>query len=232
MKCHRCPKRSQDSENSCIIIWNNEITKSADLQEHQQYAQEWLRCDTKRFSENVYKATFKISQNSYAHDKSTLTNLISDIEIYRKLKIHDSILKFENTDDYMIILEYANNGYLHYWNYNRNLRPYISQSVKNLSEIIISETPQLPPHDATTEIVSVKDETISNKFGKAKSTQKGEVNESIKDLFEPFIDLIFYSYGIGTVIDNEMEFEFFSLAANEIVETGNISFSNLSLRKL
>ncbi|RHZ61002.1 hypothetical protein Glove_350g121 [Diversispora epigaea] len=40
----------------------------------------------------------------------------------------------------------------------------------------------------------------------------------------------FYQYGIGTVIDNQMAFKFFNLAANERLYMKNIS-SNLSLRK-
>ncbi|RHZ83547.1 hypothetical protein Glove_91g142 [Diversispora epigaea] len=68
---------------------------------------------------NVYKATFKTSQKTVAlkcillNDKFTLDNLINEIKRYRKLEIHDSILRFygitkqENTDNYMIILECA-----------------------------------------------------------------------------------------------------------------------------
>ncbi|RHZ60921.1 hypothetical protein Glove_350g68 [Diversispora epigaea] len=75
---------------------------------------------------NIFKATFKTSQknvflkNVYlnVNDKYTLDNLINEIKRYRKLEIHDSILKFygitkqENTDNYMIILEYVNEGSL------------------------------------------------------------------------------------------------------------------------
>ncbi|RHZ84582.1 hypothetical protein Glove_79g82 [Diversispora epigaea] len=65
--------------------------------------------------ENVYKATFKISQKT--------------IRRHRKLGINDNILKFygiskqENTNNYMIILEYTNNGYL---------RQYLKTNFKKL----------------------------------------------------------------------------------------------------
>ncbi|RHZ88391.1 hypothetical protein Glove_23g90 [Diversispora epigaea] len=77
--------------------------------------------DVELISENVYKATFKTSQNTVAlkyislNDKFTLNNLINEIKRYRKLEMHDSVLKFygitkkENTDKHMIILKYANN---------------------------------------------------------------------------------------------------------------------------
>ncbi|RHZ77262.1 hypothetical protein Glove_183g71 [Diversispora epigaea] len=98
--------------------------------------------------ENVYKATFRISQKTVAlkrislNDTFTLDNLINDIKRHRKLGIHDNILKFygiskqENTNDYMIILEYTNNGYLRQylktnfqkldWNAKLNLAKRIS----------------------------------------------------------------------------------------------------------
>ncbi|RHZ45062.1 hypothetical protein Glove_692g12 [Diversispora epigaea] len=78
--------------------------------------------NVKLISEKVYKATFKIYQKTVAlkcislNNKSTLDNLINEVKRHRKLEVHDSILKFygitkqENTNIYMIILEYANNG--------------------------------------------------------------------------------------------------------------------------
>ncbi|RHZ80809.1 hypothetical protein Glove_132g99 [Diversispora epigaea] len=82
--------------------------------------------NVKLISANIFKATFKISQKTVAlknvylnnNDKSTLNNLINGIKRHRKLEIHDSILKFygitkqENTNNYMIILEYVNEGSL------------------------------------------------------------------------------------------------------------------------
>ncbi|RHZ74832.1 hypothetical protein Glove_219g133 [Diversispora epigaea] len=75
---------------------------------------------------NIYKATFKITQKTVAlknvclndNDKFILDNLLNEIKRHRKLEIHDSILKFygitkqENTNNYMIVLEYVNEGSL------------------------------------------------------------------------------------------------------------------------
>ncbi|RHZ77785.1 hypothetical protein Glove_173g36 [Diversispora epigaea] len=80
----------------------------------------------KLITANIFKATFKISQKTVAlknvyldeNDKFTLDNLINEIKRHRKLEINDSILKFhgitkqENINNYMIILEYANEGSL------------------------------------------------------------------------------------------------------------------------
>ncbi|RHZ66044.1 hypothetical protein Glove_309g20 [Diversispora epigaea] len=89
----------------------------------------------KLISNNIYKATFKTSQKIVAlkcislNDKFTLDNLINEIKRYRKLEIHDNILKYygitkqENTDNYMIVLEYSNNG---------SLREYLKTNFQNL----------------------------------------------------------------------------------------------------
>ncbi|RHZ79843.1 hypothetical protein Glove_140g29 [Diversispora epigaea] len=80
--------------------------------------------NVKLLSRNVFKATFKISQKTVALKSiilnNTLDSLINEIKRHRKLEIHDSILKFygitkkENTtNNYMIILEYANEGSLY-----------------------------------------------------------------------------------------------------------------------
>ncbi|RHZ48445.1 hypothetical protein Glove_551g47 [Diversispora epigaea] len=78
--------------------------------------------NVKLISGNIYKAIFKISQKTialkcvYLNDKFTLDNLINEIKRYRKLEIHDTILKFygitKQENNYMIILKYANNGSL------------------------------------------------------------------------------------------------------------------------
>ncbi|RHZ77443.1 hypothetical protein Glove_177g69 [Diversispora epigaea] len=80
--------------------------------------------NVKLISGNIYEAIFKISQKTialkcvYLNNKFTLDNLINEIKRYRKLEIHDNILKFygitkqENANNYMIILEYSNNGSL------------------------------------------------------------------------------------------------------------------------
>ncbi|RHZ66125.1 hypothetical protein Glove_309g141 [Diversispora epigaea] len=91
--------------------------------------------DVKLVSGNVYKATFKTLQKTVAlkcislNDKFTLENLRNEIKRYRKLEIHDNILKHyditrqENSDNYMIILEYSNNG---------SLRQYLKKNFQKL----------------------------------------------------------------------------------------------------
>ncbi|RHZ66127.1 hypothetical protein Glove_309g142 [Diversispora epigaea] len=91
--------------------------------------------DVKSISGNVYKATFKTSQKIVAlkhisfNDKFTLDNLINEGKRHRKLEMHDSILRFlgitkqENSDNYMIILEYSNNG---------SLRQYLKTNFQKL----------------------------------------------------------------------------------------------------
>ncbi|RHZ88304.1 hypothetical protein Glove_23g165 [Diversispora epigaea] len=85
-------------------------------------------------SRNVYKATFKTSQKKTValkpislNDQFTLDNLINEIEINRKLDIHDSILRFygitKQDDNYMLILEYANDG---------SLRQYLKTNFQRL----------------------------------------------------------------------------------------------------
>ncbi|RHZ86274.1 hypothetical protein Glove_52g34 [Diversispora epigaea] len=80
--------------------------------------------NVKLITTNIFKASFKISQKIVAlkcvslNDKFTLDNFLNEIKRHRKLEIRDSILKFygitkqENTNNYMIILEYANEGSL------------------------------------------------------------------------------------------------------------------------
>jgi hypothetical protein len=61
MKCHRCPKRSRYSEKfqkthyGGMYDYEQWITESADPEEHRQYAQEWLRCDTRGTRDNHFK---------------------------------------------------------------------------------------------------------------------------------------------------------------------------------
>ncbi|RHZ60868.1 hypothetical protein Glove_350g119 [Diversispora epigaea] len=87
-----------------------------------------------------------ISQNN----KFTLKNFINEIQRHRKLEFNDSILKFygitkeENTNNYMIVLEYANNGSLRQylksnfqkldWNLKLNLAKQIANALMNLHD--------------------------------------------------------------------------------------------------
>ncbi|RHZ84314.1 hypothetical protein Glove_83g89 [Diversispora epigaea] len=169
------------------------------------------------------------------------------------------------------------------WNHNGNSRPDISQVVKNLSEIIISdakvefETPQLRPYNVTDEIITVQlEKSKKSKPDPPFVYASAEAVMFIQDLFEFFIDIpakqilemqptiiknyirehkknstkilyemiryqshywftsligFFYQHGIGTVVDNQLAFKFFNLAAaNEIIDTKNSS-SNLSISK-
>ncbi|RHZ88356.1 hypothetical protein Glove_23g178 [Diversispora epigaea] len=160
-----------------------------------------------------------------------------------------------------------------------NLRPKISQVVKNLSEIIISDA-SFENEISQSQINSVKSETLNIQNELKAHSNPPVVNKSaefevfIKGLFEIFIDIIkkqyedmqpimmknyikehkknpveilyemirhplhswftsmigfFYMYGIGTVIDNQVAFKFFSMAANKIIDK---SSNNPSLMKL
>ncbi|RHZ80964.1 hypothetical protein Glove_130g155 [Diversispora epigaea] len=85
------------------------------------------------------------------------------------------------------------------WKHNGNSRPDISQVVKNLSELIISDaigTPRSQPRNVTNGIISVKLEkqNIQNEESKVHSDplsvdKSAEVKVFIKDLFEFFIGL-------------------------------------------
>ncbi|RHZ43237.1 hypothetical protein Glove_818134g3 [Diversispora epigaea] len=113
-------------------------------------------------NKNVYKVNIKkiISQqkktvaevvalkNISLNNKFTLNNFINKVKRHRKLEINDNILKFygitkqENTNDYMIVLEYVNNGSLcQYlktnfqkfdWNVKLNLAKQIANALMNL----------------------------------------------------------------------------------------------------
>ncbi|RHZ81885.1 hypothetical protein Glove_117g124 [Diversispora epigaea] len=171
------------------------------------------------------------------------------------------------------------------WKHNTNSRPDISQVVKNLSEIIISDesveivTPQFQPYNV------IADKTISIKLEKLNmQIEEPEIkpnplsfdvtagiNVFIKDLLEFIIDFfsrqsreiiptaiknylrehkknpveilyemispsyhwftsligLFYLHGIGTVVDYQMAFKFFNLAANQIIDTEPSNSSSL-----
>ncbi|RHZ79823.1 hypothetical protein Glove_140g11 [Diversispora epigaea] len=111
-------------------------------------------------NKNVYKANIKkiISQQEKTvtvalkcialNNKFTLNNFINEVKRHRKLEINDNILKFygitkqENTNDDMIVLEYANNGSLRQylktnfqkfdWNVKLNLAKQIANALMNL----------------------------------------------------------------------------------------------------
>ncbi|RHZ87354.1 hypothetical protein Glove_37g97 [Diversispora epigaea] len=116
--------------------------------------------NVKLIDKNAYEATFKISQKTITlkcvslHDKFILGNFINEVKRYRKLEIYDNVLRFygitkqENTNNYMIILEHANNGSLRQylmtnfqkmdWNAKLNLAKQIANALMNLhsNEII------------------------------------------------------------------------------------------------
>ncbi|RHZ64792.1 hypothetical protein Glove_320g34 [Diversispora epigaea] len=91
--------------------------------------------DVKLIGRNVCEAIFKTSQKIVAlkcvslNDEDTLDSLINEIKKHRKLEIHNSILKLygitkqENTNNYMIVFEHANNG---------SLRQYLKSNFRKL----------------------------------------------------------------------------------------------------
>ncbi|RHZ86003.1 hypothetical protein Glove_57g122 [Diversispora epigaea] len=115
--------------------WVNLIIEDTIQKENIPFYQYSKFENVKLISENVYKATFKISQTTITlkyvslNDRFTLDNLINKVKIYRKLEIHNSILKLygitkqENTNDFMIILEYVNED---------SLRKYLKTNFQKL----------------------------------------------------------------------------------------------------
>ncbi|RHZ81775.1 hypothetical protein Glove_117g189 [Diversispora epigaea] len=112
---------------------------------------------------NVYKAHIKkiVSRQGKTlvtlkyislNNKFTLNNFINEVKRHRKLEKNDNILKFygitkqetENTNSYMIVLEYANNGSLRQyfkknfqkldWNLKLNLAKQIANALMNLHD--------------------------------------------------------------------------------------------------
>ncbi|RHZ77523.1 hypothetical protein Glove_177g16 [Diversispora epigaea] len=117
----------------------------------------------KIINKNVYKADIKkiISQQKKTvaevvvvlkcislNNNFTLNDLINEVKRHRKLEISDNILKFygitkhENTNNYMIVREYSNNGSLRQylrtnfqkldWNVKLNLSKQIANALMNL----------------------------------------------------------------------------------------------------
>ncbi|RHZ43236.1 hypothetical protein Glove_818134g2 [Diversispora epigaea] len=110
------------------------------------------------------------------NNKFTLNNFINEVKRHRKLEINNSILKFygitkqENVNNYMIVLEYVNNGTLRQylktnfqkldWNVKLNLSKQIANALMNLhlNNIIHGKL--------TTESILVHNGTIKlNDFG-------------------------------------------------------------------
>ncbi|RHZ77469.1 hypothetical protein Glove_177g108 [Diversispora epigaea] len=112
--------QGKTNEKECETWMDNLIIEDTIQKENIPFYQYSEFQNVKLIKANVFKATFKISQKTVAlknvylnnNDKFTLDNLINEIKRLRKLEIHESILKFygitkqENTNKYMIILEY------------------------------------------------------------------------------------------------------------------------------
>ncbi|RHZ89466.1 hypothetical protein Glove_13g30 [Diversispora epigaea] len=114
--------------------------------------------NVKLINKNVYKAHIKkiVSQQEktlvevVSLKYISLNNFIKEVKRHRKLENNDSILKFygitkqENTNNYMIVLEYANNGSLRQylktnfqkldWNVKLNLAKQIANALMNLHD--------------------------------------------------------------------------------------------------
>ncbi|RHZ71726.1 hypothetical protein Glove_255g2 [Diversispora epigaea] len=118
--------------------------------------------NVKMINKKVYKANIKktISQQKKTvakvvalkcitlNNKFTLNNFINEVKRHRKLEINNSILKFygitkqENVNNYMIVVEYVNNGTLRQylktnfqkfdWNAKLNLAKQIANALMNL----------------------------------------------------------------------------------------------------
>ncbi|RHZ80972.1 hypothetical protein Glove_130g162 [Diversispora epigaea] len=119
---------SQENEKEWEAWMDNLIIEDTLQKENIPFHQYSEFEDVKLISGNVYKATFKTFQKTVAlkcisiNDNFTLDNLINEIKRYRKLEIHDNILKYygitKQENNYMIILECANNGSLQYLKIN------------------------------------------------------------------------------------------------------------------
>ncbi|RHZ72870.1 hypothetical protein Glove_236g18 [Diversispora epigaea] len=113
--------------------------------------------NVKLINKNIYKAHIKkiVSQEKTAVEVValkciSLNNFINEVKRHRKLEMNDSILKFygitkqENTNNNMIVLEYANNGSLRQylktnfqkldWNVKLNLAKQIANALMNLHD--------------------------------------------------------------------------------------------------
>ncbi|RHZ80999.1 hypothetical protein Glove_130g149 [Diversispora epigaea] len=115
---------SQENEKEWEAWMDNLIIEDTLQKENIPFHQYSEFEDVKLISGNVYKATFKTFQKTVAlkcisiNNNFTLDNLINEIKRYRRLEIHDNILKYYGKriiiieNNYMIILECANNGSL------------------------------------------------------------------------------------------------------------------------
>ncbi|RHZ75161.1 hypothetical protein Glove_217g50 [Diversispora epigaea] len=159
---------------------------------------------------------------------------------FQYLEIFSTIGKNKSSDIFglRIIWEISSDC----WKHDEN-SPDIFQVVKDLSEIIIFdgsvelEPPQLQSYNFT-------DVKLKNKIKldflllvpRLKEHKKNPVEILHEMIRHPsyywFTSLIgfFYQFGIGTVVDNQMAFKFFNLAANEIIDP--FSSNSSSLRKL
>ncbi|RHZ66067.1 hypothetical protein Glove_309g17 [Diversispora epigaea] len=115
--------------------WDNLIIEDTLQKENTPFYQYSEFENVKLISRNVYKAKLKNLQKTVAlkcislNDKFMLDNLRNEIKRYRKLEVYDNILKYygitkqENTDNYLIVLEYVNNG---------SLREYLKTNFQKL----------------------------------------------------------------------------------------------------
>ncbi|RHZ60957.1 hypothetical protein Glove_350g141 [Diversispora epigaea] len=143
--------------NNNITVNNNSRTEYDDIPFYHYSKFENVKMINKNVK-NVYKAHIKkiVSQQEkpvvevVALKYISLNNFINEVKRHRKLEINDSILKFygitnqENTNNYLIVLEYANNGSLRQylrtnfqkfdWNIKLNLAKQIANALMNLHD--------------------------------------------------------------------------------------------------
>ncbi|RHZ60885.1 hypothetical protein Glove_350g105 [Diversispora epigaea] len=160
-------QRKKRKINNNIITINNNSKASVECEEDIPFYHYSKFENVKLINENVknvYKAHIKKIDSQQEKTAAevvalkyiSLNNLINEVKRHRKLEINDSILKFygitkqeniKNYMNYMIVLEYSNNGSLRQylkinsekfdWNIKLNLAKQISNALMNLHDNII-----------------------------------------------------------------------------------------------
>ncbi|RHZ45722.1 hypothetical protein Glove_658g19 [Diversispora epigaea] len=194
------------------------------------------------------------------NNKFILNNFINDVKRHRKLEVNDNILKFygitkqENTNNYMIILEYANNSSLSQYlntnlqkldlNIKLNLAKQIANALMNLrsNNIIhgnlekwkfLLNIRKFIPHLQIQEII------LKNYIKKLNLNPVKILHKMIRFPSNYwFTSLIghFYKNSIGTIIDKQMDVRFTHICViNRIlilfIRLVRIYIKNTSLRK-
>ncbi|RHZ73168.1 hypothetical protein Glove_232g45 [Diversispora epigaea] len=207
--------------------------------------------NVKLISGNIYEAFFKISRKTIA---------LKCIKRHRKLEIHDNILKFygitkqENANNYMIILEYSNNGSLRQylktnfqkmdWNTKLNLAKQISNVLMYLhsNEIIhgklIKRHRKLEIHDNILKFYGItKQENANNYMIILEYSNNGSLRQYLKTNFQKMdwntklnlakqiSNVLMYLHS-NEIIHGKLNSE------NILVQNGNIKLNVFGLTKI